>query len=123
VRGPANLPAPGGYAVYEGIVESNRWFGPLFTNLRLTRTGVPVRLAADFPLLQVQPLPRAAYAEETLGASEFVADLDGFGPADWADYQTSVAGPSANPDRPFGAYAAAARKRRRGCPMASRAAA
>jgi hypothetical protein len=27
VRAPANLPAPGGYAVYEGIVESDRWFG------------------------------------------------------------------------------------------------
>ncbi len=117
VRAPANLPGPGGYAVYEGIVESDRWFGPLFTNLRLTRTGVPVRLAADFPLLQVQPLPRAAYAEETLDASEFVAGLDEFGAAEWADYQASVAGPSADPDRPFGAYAVAARKRRKGCPL------
>ncbi len=123
VRGPANLPGPGGYAVYEGIVESDRWFGPLFTNLRLTRTGVPVRLAADFPLLQVQPLPRIAYAEATLAAHEFVADLDGFGAADWADYQRSIAGPSADPDRPFGAYAVAARKRRKGCPFAARKAA
>lgn len=120
VRAPANLPGPGGYAAYEGIVESDRWFGPLFINLRLTRTGVPLRLAPDFPLMQIQPLPRAAYAEETLGASELVSELKDFDPVDWADYHTSIAGPSANPDRPFGAYAVDARKRRKGgCPYAA----
>lgn len=123
VRGPANLPAPGGYVAYEGIVEADRWFGPLFINLRLTRTGVPLRLAPDFPLAQVQPLPRAAYAEETLGASELISDPTAFAPADWADYQRSIAGPSADPDRPFGAYAVGARKRRKSCPFAARPAA
>lgn len=119
VRGPANLPGPGGFAVYEGVVESDRWFGPLFINLRLTRTGVPIRLASDFPLVQVQPLPRVAYAEETLGASELVPELKDFGPADWADYQTSIADPSADQDRPFGNYSVGARKRRKGgCPYA-----
>ncbi len=122
VRGPANLPGPGGYAVFEGIVECDRWFGPLFTNLRLTRTGVPIRLGADQPLLQVQPLPRAAYADATLGASELVSDLESFGAADWADYQKSVADPSADRDRPFGNYAVAARKARK-CPFAAAAAA
>ncbi len=118
VRGPANLPGPGGFAAYEGIVESDRWFGPLFINLRLTRTGVPIRIAADFPLMQVQPLPRLAYAEETLGASELVSELKGFGAADWADYQSSIADPSADQDRPFGAYSVVARKRRKGgCPF------
>ena len=43
--------------------------GPLFTNLRFTRSHVPVRLRADFPLAQVQSLPRIAYADATLGAS------------------------------------------------------
>lgn len=118
VRAPANLPGPGGFTVYEGIVESDRWFGPLFINLRLTRTGVPIRIASDFPLIQVQPLPRLAYAEETLGASELVPGLADFGAADWADYQNSIAGPSADQDRPFGAYSVAARKRRKGgCPF------
>ena len=39
IRAPANLPAPGGYALYEGIVETDHWFGPLFTNLPFTRTN------------------------------------------------------------------------------------
>ena len=70
VRPPANLASPGGYSLYEGIVETDCWFGPLFTNLRLTRTHKPVHLRADFPLLQVQPLPREAYAEQTLNATD-----------------------------------------------------
>ena len=123
VRAPANLPSPGGYAAYEGILESDRWFGPLFINLRLTRTSVPVRLAPDVPLAQIQPLPHAAYAEETLGASDLIPDMAAFDPADWADYQTSIAGPSADPERPFGAYAVAVRKRRKACPFAGRPAA
>ena len=61
--------------MYEGIVETDRWFGPLFTNLRFTRTDVPVRLRADFPLAQVQPLPRLAYADSTLAATDTTADI------------------------------------------------
>ena len=64
VRPPANLALPGGYSLYEGIIETDTWFGPLFTNLRLTRTHKPIHLKANFPLLQVQPLPREAYAEQ-----------------------------------------------------------
>jgi len=114
IRAPANLPLPGGYSMYEGIVEADRWFGPLFTNMRLTRTHSPVRLRADFPLAQLQPLPRAAYAEETLGDAELTADMAGYAAADWQDYQTTIAIPNNNIDRPYGSYAVASRKRRNG---------
>ncbi len=59
VRPPANLPRSLGYECFEGIVETDRWFGPLFVNLRLTRTNVPIEFDADFPLLQVQPVHRS----------------------------------------------------------------
>src|SRR5450432_1464097 len=61
VRAPANLPLPGGFSLYEGIVEADTWFGPLFTNLRFTRTHSPIALRPDFPLLQLQPLRAATY--------------------------------------------------------------
>lgn len=116
-RAPANFPASGGYSLYEGIIESDRWFGPLFTNLRMTRTHQPVRLRPDFPLLQIQPLPRLAYADATLGAIDLVADMAALTRDDWADYRTAIAAPSEDRDRTFGAYAVAARKRARGnCP-------
>lgn len=116
VRGPANLPGPGGYVHFEGVVETDRWFGPLFINLRLTRTGVPVRLAADFPLLQAQPLPRAAVSEETLGSSALIATPAEFAPEDWHDYDAAIATPSLDRNRPFGAEAVRRRKRAGACP-------
>jgi len=120
IRAPANLPAHGGYALYEGIVETDHWFGPLFTNLRFTRTDSPVRLQADFPLAQVQPLPRAAYADATLGAFDTTADMAGFSATDWADYEATIAVPNDDQDRKPGGYAVASRKRARdGCPFMS----
>jgi len=120
VRAPANLPMPGGYSMYEGIVEADRWFGPLFTNLRFTRSHVPVRLRADFPLAQVQPLPRIAYADATLGAMDTRDDMAELSTREWDDYEATIAAPNRNADRAYGGYAVAARKRGRGtCPLAA----
>ena len=119
LRAPANLPLTGGYVLYEGIVATDHWFGPLFTNLRFTRSHAPVRLRPDFPFIQAQPLPRFAYAEPALAA---MSVSDEIGSAEWADYEATVARPSANLDRPFGAYAAGARKRAKGgCPVVTQA--
>jgi hypothetical protein len=120
IRAPANLPNPGGYSLYEGIVETDRWFGPLFTNIRLTQTHKPVRLRSDFPLLQVQPLPREAYAEETLTATSIVPDMDALSDEDWDAYKETIVLPGDDPERNFGAYAVAARRRRRTMCPASR---
>ncbi len=118
VRPLANLTHGGGFTQYEGIVETDRWFGPLFTNLRITRTGVPVRFRAEIPLIQAQALPRDLYADETQNAVAVVPDLDGLDDADWAAYCATIVRPSQIPDRPLGQYAIAARKRRRGgCPF------
>jgi|SRR5271166_1532489 len=109
---------PGGYSVYEGIVETDRWFGPLITNFRLTQTHKPVHFRVDFPLIQVQPVPRVAYADGTLNATSFVPDMASMGDKEWRAYEETIAIPSENPDRPLGAYAVAVRKRRQGgCPV------
>jgi Family of unknown function (DUF6065) len=118
VRPPANIAAPGGYSLYEGIIETDAWFGPLFTNLRLTQTHKPVHLRDDYPLIQVQPLPREAYAEQTLGATSIIPNMAGMTEDDWSAYGHSIVAPNDHQDRPFGAYAIAARKRRQGaCPF------
>ncbi len=112
LRAPANLPRPGGYELYEGIIETDRWFGPLFTALRLTRTHQPVEFRSDYPLFQVQPLPRSVYAEATLSEYELVPDLDQLTAKDWDDYHDTVVRPNTAAERPRGSYAAALRKRR-----------
>jgi Family of unknown function (DUF6065) len=118
IRSPANLPTTGGYSLYEGIVETDRWFGPLFTNLRLTQTHKPLHLRADFPLVQVQPLHREAYAEHTLNSVSIVRSMADMSDDDWGAYNETIVTPNQNPDRDFGAYAVAARRRRHGvCPF------
>jgi hypothetical protein len=112
VRAPANVPRSGTYELFEGIIETDRWFGPLITNLRLTKTDTPIDFRADFPLLQVQPLPRQAYDDATLNNYELVPDLKQLTPEDWDDYYDTVVRPHVQEVRPRGQYAAAARKRR-----------
>jgi Family of unknown function (DUF6065) len=112
VRAPANLPQTGGISVFEGIVETDRWFGPLFTNMRLTRTHMPIRLRSDYPLVQVQPLPREHYSNDMLGRMEVTPGPASLTDEHWKAYHTSIVEPNKQPNRPFGAYAAAARKTR-----------
>jgi hypothetical protein len=112
VRAPANLPRSGGWDNFEGIIETDHWFGPLITNLRLTKTDVPIVFKPDYPLLQVQPIPRAVYAEATLNNYEIVPELTQLSPEDWDDYYDTVVRPNVQEARPRGQYAAAARKRR-----------
>ena len=112
VRSPANLPRAGGYELFEGIVETDRWFGPLITNIRITKTDVPIDFRPDYPLLQVQPIPRHVYEDATLNNYEIVPDITQLRPEDWDDYYDTVVRPHVQEARPRGQYAAAARKRR-----------
>ena len=102
----------GAYEPFEGIIETDHWFGPLITNIRLTKTDVPIDFYADFPMLQVQPIPRHAYDDATLNNYELVPDLKLLTPEDWDDYYDTVVRPHVQEARPRGQYAAAARKRR-----------
>jgi hypothetical protein len=112
VRAPANLARSQGYDHYEGIVETDRWFGPLFTNIRLTRTNVPVEFDAEFPFVQVQPVHRSVYGPQ-LDAFEVVPGLDRFASPDWDDFRTTVVVPNVDPHRQRGQYAVAARRQRK----------
>jgi len=116
VRNVANMPMPGGLVAYEGIVETDRWFGPIFSNFRLTRTHVPVHISTRLPLLQVQPLPRRLYTDDVLDNAEIGDSLADFGPAEWEGYRRTIAIPNRDPERALGSYAVGARKRRR-CPV------
>ncbi len=114
VRPCANLPRHGAYEMYEGVIETDRWFGPLITNMRLTRTNTPIEFRADFPVMQVQPLPREALDEGGLNNYEIVPTLEQLEPEDWDRFYDTVVRPNVMEKRPRGMYAAAARKRRKG---------
>jgi hypothetical protein len=111
LRAPANLPARGGFCVYEGIVDTDRWFGPMFVNLRLTRTQMPVRLSADFPLLLAQPVQQATRTDAILSSIETTSGLDALDAHDWDDYRTTIVLPNQDVDRDLGRYSVDVRKR------------
>lgn len=123
VRPTANLPAPGSFAAFEGIMETDQWFGPVLANIRLTRTHTPVRFRTDVPIAQVQPLPRDAYSDETLNTVAMTPNLEAWTAQDWADYDRDVVQPNSVGTHVPGRYAAAVRRRRKSaCPHAVSAA-
>lgn len=112
VRQPANLARSQGYENYEGIIETDRWFGPLFTNVRLTRTNIPVEFNEEYPFLQVQPVHRPMYGD-LLDRFEVVSELAQLEPSDWEAFRTTVVQPNVDPHRLRGRYAMSSRKRRK----------
>lgn len=114
VRPCANLPGNRGFEVFEGVIETDHWFGPLFMNLRLTRTHGPIRFGRDWPIAMVQVVPQAAYAEATLRQAETIDSLEAFAPSDWQAYADTVVRRCTQPVRTPGAYAVENRKRRKG---------
>ncbi len=113
VRPPANLPRSSGYESYEGIVETDRWFGPLFTNIRLTKTDVPIEFRMDRPFVQVQPIFRDHYQESLLDNYEFIDDVSKLASSDWTDYERTIISPGLADDREPANYAKNTRRRRR----------
>ncbi len=110
-RAPANLPRAVGYDVFEGVIEADQWFGPLFINIRLTRTDSPVEFDPNLPLFQVQPIQREAYSNAVLN-DVAISDLSMLDRGDWDAYHLSVVEPSQR-RCPLGSHASAVRKRRR----------
>jgi hypothetical protein len=113
VRQPANFVRNPGYECFEGIINTDRWFGPLFTNVRLTRTHVPIVFDPGLPFLQVQPVHQSVYGN-ALDAFVTVPDLTGLKAADWRAYKETVVKPNVDPHRRRGQYAVAVRRRKRG---------
>lgn len=115
IRGPANMPHTGGICLFEGIIETDRWFGPLFVNMRFTRSHLPVRLRAGYPLAQAQPVPRGNYSNDMLDRMDVTPDPALLTAEQWDAYYNTIVEPNTRPERPFGAYATTARKKRHQC--------
>jgi Family of unknown function (DUF6065) len=105
IRAPVNVARSQGVEILEGIIETDRWFGPLFSNLRILRPDAPFYFPAHRPLFQVCPIPRAVYGELPFS----IGDPASMTKREWTAYHQTVIAP--NRHRP-GAYAGAVRKRR-----------
>ena len=113
VRMPVNLPGIPGLTAWEGIVESDHWFGPLFNNFRITKTDFPVRLRSHIPFLQIQPIPQLAYQESLLN-NPVIRQSQDMTQDDW-DSLAQVILPNEVKEAGQGSYAVRISKRR-ACP-------
>jgi hypothetical protein len=104
IGSPSNIPPHGDYLMFDGIVEADRYFSPVFANIRL-RDDV-VHFGMNKPLIQARTMPRASYVRRTTEAES--RTLESFNESEWADYASMV-------HRKEGAasYALAARRRRK----------
>lgn len=112
IRPIANTSQSGQYFCFEGIVETDRYGpAPLFINMRLLTTNVPISIDANEPLFQVQPVHRCCYDTDTLNDFQLVEPVD-MSDDDWSGYRKTVRSvdPAIN-DHQQGQYAVQTRKR------------
>nr|WP_294523943.1 DUF6065 family protein [uncultured Rhodopila sp.] len=100
---------PLGYEVIDGIIETDRWGGHLFANIRVFRTDKPILLRAHQPFVQAVPVHRAHYGDDLL--NHFQVRCDTVPDDVWHRYGDVVVG-KADGTRLLGAYAVAVRRRR-----------
>ncbi len=64
IRSPVNVVSDPAYRVIEGIIETDWWTGPLFTNFELIKTDTQISFNKNTPMLQVFRIPRE-YHQDT----------------------------------------------------------
>lgn len=109
VRGVANLPHSLSYQTFEGVIETDNWFGPLFDNVRILKTDVPIEFRSDVPFLQVQPVKKEHYSEKML-RNFSVKTIEDLSADNWDAFVRTVVAPNTDPERKRGAYAVGVRK-------------
>ena len=113
VRPPANLARQQGFECYEGIIETDSWFGPLFINLRLNKTDTPIYIRPEIPLLQVTPVLQEHYSNRVLDDVRLVREFDDWTDQEWGAYRRTVVEPNLLENRQLGLHAASVRRRRK----------
>lgn len=109
IRGVANLAHSLSYQMLEGIIETDNWFGPLFDNIRILKTDVPIEFRSDIPFLQVQPVRKELYKANAL-ENYAVKEMGELSKDNWAAFHQTVVVPNTTADRKRGQYAVSVRK-------------
>jgi Family of unknown function (DUF6065) len=113
VRPAPNFPRSLQYDLFEGIVETDSWFGPLFINMRLKKTDVTIDFQAGLPLFFVQPVHRSVYEARFLDDFKVVDGLSDWSQSEWDGYRETVVAPNLVETKLPGKHAVKLRRRRR----------
>lgn len=104
-QGVVNKPKTQPVENAQGIIESSKWFGPLFTNVQITRTNSPIQFHKRYPMFQVQPIRQECYQRPSFARLE-AADLT---IEDWHRFKRTME-PNTDPMRKLGHHAVDIRK-------------
>lgn len=117
IRPLANVTGSRAFSLYEGVIQTG-WFKPcpVFINIRLLATNEVIRIAADKPLFQLQPLHASCFREDVFdaGISDTLPAFDQAGtPAGrfWDGVSNTIRSVSTVRPADFGRYGAEVRKR------------
>lgn len=91
IRPPPNFPRSLGFEVLEGIIETDWWFGPLITTIRLCRTDEPIIFRRRVPVMSICPLPKAVLASDFYGDVHIDTGMESFCESDWSDLRNAIA--------------------------------
>ncbi|MEM9206328.1 MAG: DUF6065 family protein [Pseudomonadota bacterium] len=111
-RPPANSSWRTDYTAYEGVVETDRWFGPLFTAVRLRKTNSPIVFRTVEPFLQLQPLPLDHMVTVSKTDAPLYDGVAALSADDWEDYGDTVVR-RMETRKKLGEYAVETRKRKK----------
>ncbi len=113
VRSSVNYRYSRDFEVLEGVIETENWFGPLFANVRLLKTGSPIIFRNDKPFIQVQPFSLAIYQDlEKDQEPKSSVGLDAVPSEKWEKYANTVVRRMETRER-LGDYAVEVRKARK----------
>jgi len=110
IRKPPNVPQKNHLNFFEGFVETDTWFGPLFINLKPVMTNVTIRFQPDWPIAFVQPVPNTLIKLKLEGRDSYVPEIADFSDEDWSDLGATLT-KRVGPNRVIAQYARSVRKK------------
>jgi len=116
VRPPVNISTSQSFRSFEGVIETDSWFGPLFTTIKLQKTGEPIKFRQSIPFLQLQLMETSLYKDtKDFEVYDLLSDL----PQErWEDYYNTIVKPTQAETRAKGQYAKMSRKKKNNsCPV------
>lgn len=110
---PVNLPRNSGYELFEGVIETDKWFGPLFTPIRLLKTDTIIHISSSIPFMQIQVVPSAAFARDISQDAILYMGVEKLQSEHWESYEQSVVAHVTAPERKLGSQTKEFRRRTR----------
>lgn len=87
---PSNYPRVNPVDVIEGIIETDWWFGPLITPVRILKTDVPLAFRRKSPYCQLKPIKTECFRSDIFSRARNETVAEGFDADRWANFAQAL---------------------------------